>query len=97
MKSSLDRERAKQWPTLPRSLHELGLALYEYAPLQEMFRCMIDAEDGNRILIFTSDALLGALQQSQELYMDGTFSVVPRVPSIAQLYTVHVRHMDTEG
>ncbi|RLU19838.1 hypothetical protein DMN91_008397 [Ooceraea biroi] len=39
--------------------------------------------------------LLEALSSATEIYVDGIFSVLPRKPHIAQLYSVHMRYMDT--
>ncbi|XP_048515871.1 uncharacterized protein LOC125502150 [Athalia rosae] len=45
--------------------------------------------------MFASERMLRRLGNSAEIYVDGTFKVVPNSPPIAQLYTIHMRVMDT--
>ncbi|XP_071577753.1 uncharacterized protein [Temnothorax nylanderi] len=95
MRSLLNREQLRRRPETPQTIVELDLLLINYQPVQYIFKGTVVSDEGYRAVIFTSDALLDALVKSKEIYMDGTFSVVPRVPSFAQLYTIHIRYMDT--
>ncbi|XP_054015958.1 uncharacterized protein LOC128896624 [Hylaeus anthracinus] len=46
-------------------------------------------------LIFSNTTLLTALGNTKEIYMNGTFSVVPHTPPFQQLYTMYIRYNDT--
>ncbi|XP_077280505.1 uncharacterized protein LOC143907535 [Temnothorax americanus] len=50
--------------------------------------------NGKTALIFTSNELLQESQKSTELYVDGTFNIVPRVPLMSQLYTIYTRFVN---
>ena len=47
----------------------------------------------NRLLIFGTHQMLNLLRDTSNWYADGTFKVVPI--QFYQLYTIHVRKMDT--
>ncbi|XP_018300267.1 uncharacterized protein [Mycetomoellerius zeteki] len=95
IRNTLTREQLRQRPETPQTIAELDVALINYQPIQHIFKDTVTSDDGYKAIIFTSDALLQALVDATEIFMDGTFSVVPKVPPFAQLYTIHVRHMDT--
>ncbi|XP_029678569.1 uncharacterized protein LOC115244778 isoform X1 [Formica exsecta] len=46
-------------------------------------------------VIFSSEKLINALKTTTEIFVGGTFSVVPRNPHMIQLYTVHIRYKNT--
>ncbi|XP_039302646.1 uncharacterized protein LOC105206370 [Solenopsis invicta] len=95
MRSLLNREQLRKRPEIPRTVAELEMILSNYEPIRHIYKGTVVSDEGYRAVIFTSDALLNALAESKEIYIDGTFSVVPRVPLFAQLYTIYVRYMDT--
>ncbi|GAB1869823.1 FLYWCH-type domain-containing protein [Camponotus japonicus] len=94
IRSQLNRERIKNRPKLPQSIDILADELNNYIPISDIYKGSVTANDGNKALFFSNDKLLQALNSSTEIFCDGTFSVVPRVPSLSQLYTIHIRYMD---
>ncbi|XP_067211197.1 uncharacterized protein [Linepithema humile] len=94
-KSTLNRKRAACKPPVPDSFASLSVELEKYDSCKDIYKGSVIAEDGSMGLLFSSDELLNALNETTELYVDGTFSVVPRKPNIVQLYTIHIRYMNT--
>ncbi|KAM0734152.1 hypothetical protein ACS0PU_012517 [Formica fusca] len=94
IRSQLNRERKKSRPKLPQSIAMLADELNNYIPITHIYKGSLTANDGKKALLFSNDKLLQALESSTEIFCDGTFSVVPRVPSLSQLYTIHIRYMD---
>ncbi|XP_071575450.1 uncharacterized protein [Temnothorax nylanderi] len=94
LKYSLYRERLKLRPSLPRDMETFIRTLSTYEPLEQFYKGHVICSDGKKALIFTSNELLQELQKSTELYVDGTFHIVPRVPLMSQMYTIHTRHMN---
>ncbi|XP_067213537.1 uncharacterized protein [Linepithema humile] len=94
IRSQLNRERIKSRPKLPQSIAMLADQLKYYTSINHIYKGCVTASDGKKALLFSNDKLLQALESSSEIFCDGTFSVVPRVPSFSQLYTVHTRYMD---
>ncbi|XP_071646598.1 uncharacterized protein [Temnothorax longispinosus] len=92
MKSMMARERIKQRPPIPHTFQALCTDLIKYEWIKEFYKGNVVAQDGSRAVIFSSDKLLEIIQQAQEIFVDGTFSVVPRYPHIDQLYTIHIRY-----
>ncbi|XP_024891324.1 uncharacterized protein LOC112467093, partial [Temnothorax curvispinosus] len=95
MRSFLYREQIRHRPETPQTIDEFEMALRNYRPVEYIYKGIALSDNGYKAIIFTSEALLDALTASTEIYMDGTFSVVPRTPPFAQLYTIHIRYMDT--
>ncbi|XP_071581238.1 uncharacterized protein [Temnothorax nylanderi] len=95
MRSFLYREQIRHRPEIPQTIVGLEVALMNYQPTEHIYKGTVLSDSGYRAVLFTTDTLLNALATSTEIFMDGTFSVVPRVPSFAQLYTIHIRYMDT--
>ncbi|KYN02586.1 hypothetical protein ALC62_06586 [Cyphomyrmex costatus] len=94
MKSTLYRERIKLRPNLPKDMETLIMNVATYIPLERFYNGYVTCSDGKKALIFTSHELLQELQRSTELYMDGTFNIIPRVPLMSQMYTLHTRYMN---
>ncbi|TGZ37187.1 Uncharacterized protein DBV15_12753, partial [Temnothorax longispinosus] len=94
MKSILSRHRAKSRPNIPDNLRSLQLQLETYEPTRSIYKGYATSSDQKIVLIFSNDALLNALSEACEIFVDGTFSIVPKKPSIAQLYTIHIRYID---
>ncbi|KYN21657.1 hypothetical protein ALC57_05965, partial [Trachymyrmex cornetzi] len=95
IRTPLYREKIKHRPPLPRNLLSLQTQLETYEPLKNIYKGHAMSTDGKIALIFSTNELLKQLDSSTEIYLDGTFSVVPRIPKIAQLYTVHIRYSQT--
>ncbi|XP_076397917.1 uncharacterized protein LOC105663529 [Megachile rotundata] len=95
MKSIMSREKAKSRPPLPKTVQSAHEMLENYDVLKDIYQgCTISTEN-KYALIFSNSALLSALESAKEIYMDGTFSVVPQIPAFQQLYTIHIRYNDT--
>ncbi|XP_067208655.1 uncharacterized protein [Linepithema humile] len=94
LKTTLYRERIKLRQTLPKDMETLATNLSTYQPLEKFYKGNVTCSDGKKALIFTSNELLQELQKSTELYVDGTFNIVPRVPLMNQMYTLHTRYMN---
>lgn len=58
-----------------------------YDSINEYEEDEIDESWGDRMVIFSTQGNLNFLSQCDEVYMDGTFSVVP--PLFKQLYSIH--------
>ncbi|XP_071568435.1 uncharacterized protein [Temnothorax nylanderi] len=94
LKSTLYRERRKLRPNVTKDMNVLAMSLSAYAPLEGFYKGSVTCSNGKTALIFTSNELLQELQKSTELYVDGTFNIVPRVPLMSQLYTIHTRFVN---
>ncbi|XP_011876392.1 PREDICTED: uncharacterized protein LOC105566750, partial [Vollenhovia emeryi] len=90
----LSKERLKMRPPLPANVCDLDSLLQDYKAVQSIYKGCVISEDNKYSYIFTSNKLLKILENSSEIFIDGTFSVVPRVPNFAQLFSVHVRYMN---
>lgn len=75
LKTTLYRERIKLRPSLPKDMESLGADLSIYGPFEGFYKGCVTCSDGKKALIFTSNELLQELQESSELYVDGTFNV----------------------
>ncbi|XP_070167590.1 uncharacterized protein [Polyergus mexicanus] len=95
MRCSMHRERIKNRPSVPETLASLYDILIHSSIMQNIYIENIITTDGKTAIILSTDYLLQALSSTTEIYVDGTFSVLPRKPHIAQLYSVHIRYMDT--
>ncbi|XP_071652601.1 uncharacterized protein [Temnothorax longispinosus] len=95
IKSTLNRMRAAYKPPVPNSFASLSLELEKYDACKDIYKGTVIAEDGSMGFLFSNNELLNALNESTELFVDGTFSIVPRKPNIIQLYTIHIRYMNT--
>ena len=94
-------QKARSIPALPQNPEEFGMMLNQtvlysntldssVAARQIFFRGILNegGPTGVTILVFASDKMLGdILQHSQNLYIDGTFKVVPNM--FHQLVTIH--------
>ncbi|XP_071653199.1 uncharacterized protein [Temnothorax longispinosus] len=87
--------RAAYKPPVPNSFASLSLELEKYDACKDIYKGTVIAEDGSMGFLFSNNELLNALNESTELFVDGTFSIVPRKPNIIQLYTIHIRYMNT--
>ncbi|XP_067204809.1 uncharacterized protein [Linepithema humile] len=95
MKSFLYRELMRHRPETPQTIVGLEIALMNYRPMERIYKGTVLSNNGYRAVLFTTNALLDALAAASDIFMDGTFSVVPRVPSFIQVYSIHIRFMDT--
>lgn len=83
----LHRHRASFRPRLPKTLRELTLEdCWARTRDGENFLIINDGRD-DRIVGFATDASLAILCDSRDVYMDGTFRVVPKL--FLKLYSVH--------
>ncbi|XP_020298210.1 uncharacterized protein LOC109862555 isoform X2 [Pseudomyrmex gracilis] len=95
MRSPLYREKIKYKPSLPSNFLDLHTKLQTYEPLSSIYKGKATSIKNETALIFSTDILLKELAASTEMYLDGTFSIVPKVPKIAQLFTIHIRYCQT--
>ncbi|KAM0727551.1 hypothetical protein ACS0PU_005800 [Formica fusca] len=95
MRSPLYREKIKRRPSLPISFLSLQTQLETYEPLKYIYKGKATSANDEIALIFSTDGLLKELASSTEMFLDGTFSVLPRIPKVAQLYTIHIRCFQT--
>lgn len=75
IRSQLTRERLKSRPKLPQSIAALADELIHYTPVSHIYKGSVTASDGKTAFLFSDDKLLIALESSNEIYCDGTFSV----------------------
>lgn len=75
IRSQLTRERLKSRPKLPQSIAALADELIHYTPINHIYKGSVTASDGKTAFLFSDDKLLIALESSNEIYCDGTFSV----------------------
>lgn len=94
VRCNMHRERTKSRPSIPDTLASLYDILQTSDIMQNIYKENITTTDGKSAIIFSTNYLLQALSSATEIYVDGTFSVLPRKPHIAQLYSVHIRYMD---
>ncbi|EGI62553.1 hypothetical protein G5I_09119 [Acromyrmex echinatior] len=94
MKTLLSREKIKMRPPVPSSVCDLNDLLKEYEFTKSVYKSCIISEDNKYSYIFTTDKLLKLLEKSSEIYVNGTFSAIPRMPKFAKLFSVHVRYME---
>lgn len=80
------RERLKSRPKLPQSIAALADELIHYTPISHIYKGSVTASDGKTAFLFSDDKLLIALESSNEIYCDGTFSV--SLTTILQLFCV---------
>nr|XP_012143809.1 PREDICTED: uncharacterized protein LOC105662845 [Megachile rotundata]XP_012144580.1 PREDICTED: uncharacterized protein LOC105662963 [Megachile rotundata] len=95
MKSIMFREKVKSRPPLPKTVQSAHEMLENYNVLKDIYKGCAISNESKYALIFSNIVLLSALENANEIYMDGTFSVVPQMPVFHQLYTVHIRYTDT--
>ncbi|XP_070518824.1 uncharacterized protein [Cardiocondyla obscurior] len=92
---TMHRERMKNRPSIPTTLASLYNMLQSSTIMQNIRKETVITTGEKTAIIFSTNDLLQALSSATEIYVDGTFSVLPRVPHIAQLYSIHIRHMNT--
>ncbi|XP_067210206.1 uncharacterized protein [Linepithema humile] len=95
IRCSMHRERTKNQPSVPNTLASLYDILQSSDIIQNIYKENVITSDGKNAIILSTNYLLQALSSATEIYVDGTFSVLPCKPHIAQLYSVHMRYMDT--
>ncbi|XP_011865849.1 PREDICTED: uncharacterized protein LOC105560929, partial [Vollenhovia emeryi] len=95
MRCTMQRERIKSRPPVPDALASLRDILENCDIIPNIYKDSVTTNDGKTAIILSTKYLLEVLASATELYVDGTFSVLPRKPHIAQLYSVHIRYMDT--
>ncbi|XP_029670050.1 uncharacterized protein LOC115239591 isoform X2 [Formica exsecta] len=95
MRTILHRIRNSCFPPIPNSMEELKDSLLNYEAVKEIYKGYAISTNNEIAIIFSTDILLVALAASTEIYVDGTFSAVPRFPHVAQMYTIHIRYMET--
>ncbi|KYM96124.1 hypothetical protein ALC62_13175 [Cyphomyrmex costatus] len=94
IKTLLLREKVKMRPPLPSNFCDLNNLLQEYEFTRPVYKGCIISEDNKYSYIFTTDKLLKLLEKSSEIYVNGTFSAVPRMPKFTKLFSIHVRYME---
>lgn len=75
MRNVLSKEKFKMRPPLPSSVCDLGNLLQNYESVKVIYKGCAISEDNKYSYIFTSDKLLKILEESSEIFIDGTFSV----------------------
>lgn len=75
MKSVMARERSKQRPLIPHTFQSLCTDIGQYDWIKDFYKGYVVAQDGSMAAIFSSDLLVNSLRTTEELYVDGTFSV----------------------
>lgn len=75
MRNTLSKEKLKMRPPLPSSVCDLGNLLQNYESVKFIYKSCVISEDNKYSYIFTSDKLLKILENSSEIFIDGTFSV----------------------
>lgn len=71
MRSILSRSRSKSRPKIPHTLLSLG----EILENKSLYKETLISENNKTAVIFTSDKLLQGINDANEIFMDGTFSV----------------------
>ncbi|XP_076301536.1 LOW QUALITY PROTEIN: uncharacterized protein LOC143219411 [Lasioglossum baleicum] len=95
LRPTLERGRLYCKPRVPETIVLLHEMILNYQPLQYLNVHYVVSEKNENAIILSSDILVKALSKSSELYVDGTFAVLPKKPHIAQLYSLHIRCTDT--
>ncbi|XP_067660025.1 uncharacterized protein [Haliotis asinina] len=87
IKSGLYRQRAKVLPPVPRTRADVDFtgSWTETTDLQQFL--VVDSEDEDRILIFSTAEMLDILANAETIFMDGTSFVCPSLWQ--QVYIVH--------
>jgi len=75
MRNTLSKEKLKMRPPLPSSICDLDSLFEGYEPVKLIYKSYVISEDNKYSYIFTSDKLLKILNESSEIFIDGTFSV----------------------
>ncbi|XP_076653776.1 uncharacterized protein LOC143359616 [Halictus rubicundus] len=94
LRPTLYRQRANFKPAIPQSLEILYGQMKIYQPLENLNVCLVKSLKDETAVIITTDGLLEGLKKSKEIFVDGTFAVLPKEPHMGQLYTIHIRCMD---
>ncbi|XP_018301775.1 uncharacterized protein [Mycetomoellerius zeteki] len=95
IRCSMHRERIKSRPPIPDTLASLRNILEHCDIIKNVYKGSLITDNEKTAIILSSNSLLEALSSATEIYVDGTFSVLPRMPHVAQLYSVHIRYMNT--
>ena len=75
-------------PPIPKTIDEVVIpSMFMNTEHGEEFLVMDESKDGERVIGFASKAGLNVLFESEDVFIDGTFSVVPK--PFKQLITVH--------
>ena len=85
-KSSMYRSRQKTLPLLPKTRAEIDLTGDWVNTLSGERFLLQNESSSNRILIFSTDAMLYLLCDLDAIYVDGTFQVCPSM--FIQLFTI---------
>ncbi|XP_057328721.1 uncharacterized protein LOC130669708 isoform X2 [Microplitis mediator] len=88
--SILCRERQKFRLKIPNSLRELG----QISDANKIAKACIGVI-GKSAVMFTTYTLLAASNDSDDVFMDGTFENISSKPNIHQLYTIYIKCRDT--
>lgn len=78
----MHRERTKSRPSVPDTLTSLYNILQNSDLIQNIYKENITTTDGKTAIILSTNYLLQALSSATEIYVDGTFSVSIRLPSL---------------
>jgi len=74
MRSVMTRERTKQRPLILHS-QALAIDLIKYEWIKDSYKGTVVAHDGSMAIIFSSEKFIKIIQETQEIFVDGTFSV----------------------
>jgi len=75
MKSVMTRERIKQRPPIPHTFQALATDLIKYEWIKDFYKGSVVAQDGKAAIIFSTKKLIKIIEEAQEIFIDGTFSV----------------------
>ncbi len=89
-KMHIRRERVKNHPKLPKTFNELRNILVNYGPAQTIYQGQVVISKTCSAVIFASNAVLERMNDSQELYVDGTFKVNFRYPQICIIRRIYL-------
>lgn len=90
----IHRARKDIRPPNPRSFEELERLLPTYWATENCFRGRVNGPDGETAFIFISDAMVESLNHAQELFMDGTFKIVPHGLGLDQVFMMFLRKLN---
>ena len=86
MAQSVDNERLKDGPSLPKSTADVLAALRDFQQTDKSLQVLVN-DESSEIVMISSAQNLSHLQASTNIYADRTFSFAPK--HFFQLYTIH--------
>jgi hypothetical protein len=93
-KSSLYRQRQKNYPEIPETASDVNLE-GKWTETLDSSRFLLHHDRQSNIIIFASDHMLRLIADADTLCMDGTFSTCPRI--FYQLFTINIITLYMDG